>query len=55
MKKPLNVWGLSALLLPALLLALPAFADDAAAPAAAAAAAAAAAHPNSIPAIPPGC
>nr|WP_294518595.1 ammonium transporter [uncultured Rhodopila sp.] len=46
MKKPLNVWGLSALLLPALLLALPAFADDAAAPAAAAAAAAAAAPPK---------
>jgi ammonium transporter, Amt family len=40
MKKPLNLWGLSALLLPALLLALPAFAEDAAAPAAAAAAAA---------------
>jgi Amt family ammonium transporter len=36
MKKPLNLWGLSALL-PALLLALPAFAEDAA-PAAAAAA-----------------
>jgi Amt family ammonium transporter len=31
MKKPLNLWGLSALLLPALLLALPAFAEDAAA------------------------
>jgi Amt family ammonium transporter len=46
MKKPLNVWGLSALLLPALLLALPAFADDAAAPAAAAAAAAAAGPPK---------
>src|SRR6185436_19068680 len=29
--KPLNLWGLSALLLPALLLALPAFAEDAAA------------------------
>jgi Amt family ammonium transporter len=40
MKKPLNLWGLSALLIPALLLALPALADDAAAPAAAAAAAA---------------
>jgi ammonium transporter, Amt family len=39
MKKPLNPWGLS-VLLPALLLALPAFADDAAAPAAAVAAAA---------------
>src|SRR6201986_3568508 len=45
MKKPLNLWGLS-VLLPALLLALPAFADDAAAPAAAAAAAAAAAPPK---------
>src|SRR5271166_3307438 len=31
MKKPLKLWGLSALVLPALLLALPAFADDAAA------------------------
>src|SRR5208337_2221814 len=31
MKKPLNLWGLSALVLPALLFALPAFADDAAA------------------------
>src|SRR3954451_20190685 len=35
MKKPLNLWRLGALLLPALLLALPAFAQDAA-PAAAA-------------------
>jgi Amt family ammonium transporter len=48
MKKPLNVWGLSALVLPALLLALPAFADDAAAPAAAAAAAAAPAGPPKL-------
>ncbi len=49
MKKPLNLWGLgAALLLPALLLALPAFADDAAAPAAAAAAAAAPAGPPKI-------
>ncbi|PPQ28673.1 ammonium transporter [Rhodopila globiformis] len=45
MKKPLNLWGLS-VLLPALLLALPAFADNAAAPAAAAAAAAVAAPPK---------
>src|SRR5271166_5771487 len=31
MKKPLNLWGPSALMVPALLLTLPAFADDAAA------------------------
>ena len=46
MKKPLNLWGLSALVLPALLLALPAFADDAATAAAAAAAAAPAGPPK---------
>ena len=54
MKRPRYFWGLSALLF-ALLLALPAFADDAAPAAAAAAAAAPLGHRSLIPAIPPGC
>ena len=54
MKRPRYYWGLSALLF-ALLLALPAFADEPATAATAGAAVAAAAPPKIDPATPHGC